>query len=225
MASPNCWRCLLRPSVASPSPSPSLTSYLGSRTAAIPPTTSTTTSTKGTIPSSIHHFSTTAPTHAPGVHQRLGKRMKLSKFKKKTIVQHKTPEPGARKKWRKRVVLSNNNAVPVEGLGEMTDKNLGERASSGQVLKIPDFAIDQLRASEAFKSSQTWGLFRSPHTLVRSETVTVCSRMLEAAAEGRTARLVVSGERAAGKSMVLTQAMANAFLNKWVVIHVPEGTP
>lgn len=212
--------------MASPSLSPSLTSYLGSRTAAIPPATSTTTNTKSAIPSSAHLFSTTAPAHAAGVHQRLGKRMKLAKFKnKRVIVKPKTPNPGERKKWRKRVVLSNNNAVPVDGLEEMTDKNLGQRASSGQVLKIPDFTIDQLRASEAFKSSQTWGLFRSPHMLVRSETATVCGRMLEAAAEGRTARLVVSGERATGKSMVLIQAMANAFLNNWVVIHIPEGMP
>lgn len=179
-----------------------------------------------------HPFSTTASAQAApgasrpqsGVHQRLGKRMKLAKFKnKKEIVHHKRPLIGERKKWRKRVILTNNNAIPVSGLSVMDEKNLADPESAGSVLKIPGFTVDQLRASEAFKSSQTWGMFHSPHMLVRPETVRVCGHMLEAAAEKRTARLVVSGDKAAGKSMVLIQAMANAFLNNWVVIHIPEG--
>lgn len=150
--------------------------------------------------------------------------MKLAKFKsKKEIIRPKAPLPGERKKWRKRVVLSNNNAIPVNGLSVMDEKNLANPESAGNVLKIPGFTIDQLRASEAFKSNQTWGMFHSPHTLVRPETVTVCRRMLEDAAEKRTARLVVAGEKTAGKSIVLIQAMANAFLNDWVVILIPEG--
>lgn len=150
--------------------------------------------------------------------------MQLSKFKKKKdLVRPKTPGPGERKAWRKRIVLSNNNAIAVHGLSRMDGTNLASPESAGKVLKIPEAAIDQLRASEAFKSSQTWGLFHSPHTLVRPETVEVCGRMLEAAAEGKTARLVIAGEKAAGKSMVLLQALVNAFLNNWVVIHIPEG--
>lgn len=148
--------------------------------------------------------------------------MKLNR-KKKPIVHGRSPLPGERKAWRKRIVLSNNNALPIRGSARMHGQNLASPESAGKVFKIDEETIDQLRSSEAFKSSQTWGLFHSPHTLVRPETVHVCGRMLEKAKAGETARLVVAGDRAAGKSMVLLQAMANAFLNEWVVIHVPEG--
>lgn len=200
----------------------SSTSYLGPLTAIIPPTTSKTT----------HQFSTTASANATnpgrpqsGVHQRLGKRMKLAKFKaKKEVTPTKKPQSGERKAWRKRIVLSNNNAIPVDGLSVMDEKNLAAPSSSGEVLKMPSHAIDQLRASDAFKPSQTWGLFHSPHTLVRPETVRVCKRMLDAAAQKETARLILSGDKASGKSTLLIQAMANAYLNDWVVIHIPEGS-
>lgn len=182
-------------------------------------------------PSTTHHFSTTAPTHATnptrsgsGVHQRLGKRMTMTKFKKnRDFGRTRSPLIGERKAWRKRIVLSNNNAIPVDGLKTMDDTNLALPESAGRVFKIPAPTIDQLRSSEAFKPSQTWNLFHSPHTLVRPETVVVCGQMLDAAKQGETARVVVSGDRGAGKSMVLVQAMVNAFLNKWVVIHIPEG--
>jgi small subunit ribosomal protein S29 len=150
--------------------------------------------------------------------------MKLSKFKKaKEIVRPKAPLPGERKAWRKRIVLSNNNAVPVHGTPRLDADNMAAPESAGRVFKIPEGTIDQLRASEAFKSSQTWGLFHSPHVLVRPETVHVCARMREEADKGQTLRMVVAGEKAAGKSLVLLQAMSNAFLNGWVVINIPEG--
>lgn len=160
----------------------------------------------------------------PGVHQRLGKRMKLAKFKnRKEITRHKSPAQGERKAMRKRVVLSNNNAVRVDNLPRMDETNLASPESAGQVFKIPEVPIDQLRTVEAFKSSQTWRLFHGPHMLVRPETVKVCGQMLAAAKEGTTARTVIAGDRGAGKSMVLLQAMVNAFMNNWVVINIPEG--
>ncbi|ROW11008.1 hypothetical protein VMCG_00893 [Cytospora schulzeri] len=169
-------------------------------------------------------FSTTAHPQAVGQHQRTGKRMKLSKFKKaKDIVRGKSPLPGERKAWRKRIVLSNNNAVPVHGAPRLDPDNMVSPESAGRVFKLPEDTIDQLRASEAFKSSQTWGLFHSPHVLVRPETVHLCARMREEADKGQTLRMVVAGEKAAGKSMVLLQAMSNAFLNGWVVINIPEA--
>lgn len=189
-------------------------------------------STSTTTPSLSHAFSTTTRNPAtaasggarPGVHQRGGKQMQLSKFKKtKDLARGRSPLPGERRATRKRIVLSNNNALRVDGAPRMDGANLADAASGGLVMKVPEGAIDQLRLVEAFKSSQTWGLFHSPHMLVRPETVTVCARMLAAAEAGETARMVVAGEKAAGKSMVLLQAMTNAFLNDWVVINIPEG--
>lgn len=193
-------------------------------TTIIPTTTTTTTTARATPSSSAAPFSTTARPQAVGQHQRTGKRMKLSKFKKaKDIVRPKAPLPGERKAWRKRIVLSNNNAVPVHGTTRLDADNMAAPESAGRVFKIPESTIDQLRASEAFKSSQTWGLFHSPHVLVRPETVHVCARMREEADKGQTLRMVVAGEKAAGKSLVLLQAMSNAFLNGWVVINIPEA--
>lgn len=169
-------------------------------------------------------FSTTARPQAVGQHQRTGKRMKLSKFKKaKEIVRGKAPLPGERKAWRKRIVLSNNNAVPVHGALRLDPENMASPESAGRVFKIPEDTIDQLRAAEAFKSSQAWGLFHSPHVLVRPETVHLCARMKEESGKGQTLRAVISGDKAAGKSIVLLQAMANAFQNGWIVINIPEG--
>ncbi|PSR82737.1 mitochondrial ribosomal protein [Coniella lustricola] len=232
MASPSCWRCLLRPSTAAtPSPFPArhftplgLTTTT-TTTKTILPATATTSITA--TPSAAHSFSTSTPSYAggrPGVHQRLGKRMQLSKFKKKKeIMRPKAPKPGERKAFRKRIVLSNNNALPVRGLELMSPARLASQESAGHVLKIPDHLIDRLRAVEAFKSSQTWEFFHSPHMLVRPETVHICERMGESVKDGSTARIVVSGGKAAGKSMTLLQAQIYAFMEKWVVINIPEA--
>ncbi|KAG8165146.1 hypothetical protein KVR01_005421 [Diaporthe batatas] len=223
MASQSCWRCLLRPSTTA-NQAPATTRQL------VPTTAAERILQTRTVPSAT--FSTTAHQQATkggggggggGQNQR-GKRMQLSKFKKpKDIVRGKTPGPGERKAWRKRIVLSNNNAIPVHGAPRLDANNMAAPDSAGKVFKIPEETIDQLRAIEAFKPSQTWGLFNSPHTLVRPETVELCAGMKEKAAKGETLRVVISGERATGKSVVLLQAMANAFLNGWVVINIPEA--
>ncbi|KAL1848865.1 hypothetical protein Daus18300_013477 [Diaporthe australafricana] len=218
MASQSCWRCLLRPSTTA-NQAPTTTRQL------VPTTTTERILQTRTAPTAS--FSTTAhqhATHGGGVGQRTGKRMQLSKFKKpKDIVRGKTPLPGERKAWRKRIVLSNNNAIPVHGSPRLDAENMVAPDSAGKVFKIPEGTMDQLRASEAFKPSQTWGLFHSPHTLVRPETVEMCGGMKEKAAKGETLRMAISGDRASGKSVVLLQAMANAFLNEWVVINIPEA--
>lgn len=222
MASQSCWRCLLRPSTAA-NQAPTTTRQL------VPTTPTERVLQTRIVPAAS--FSTTAhhqatATKGGGQGQRTGKRMQLSKFKKpKEIVRGKTPLPGERKAWRKRIVLSNNNAIPVHGSPRLDAENMAASDSAGKVFKIPEDTIDQLRASEAFKSSQTWGLFHGPHTLVRPETVELCAGMKEKVAQNETLRVVISGERAAGKSVVLLQAMANAFLNEWVVINIPEGKP
>lgn len=183
-------------------------------------------------PSNTQPFSTTAAQHAvnpskagAGKHIRLGKRMTMTKFKNKNPIVHgKRPGHGERKAWRKRIVLSNNNAVPVENLDLMTANNLADPATAGKVLKIPTDTIDKLRRVEAFKATQTWHLFHSPHSLVRRETVDLCTRMGRAVREKKTAQIVVAGERGTGKSTVLLQSMVHALLNDWIVIHLPEGT-
>lgn len=159
-----------------------------------------------------------------GAHIVKGKAKKNYKTRSSTPVKARTPGPGERKAFRKRVQLSNNNAVPVSGFGELDGEALASDESNGKVLGVPDRVVDQLRALEAFRPRQSWGLFRRPHMLVRSETVQL-GKMLEGAkADKSTLKLVVSGGKVTGKSTMLLQAMSHALLNNWVVIHIPEGS-
>lgn len=87
--------------------------------------------------------------------------------------------------------------------------------------------MDQLRAVEAFKTTQSWGLFQSPGTLMRRETVDMGKLIADMSEEGgsrKTVRRVLVGEKGSGKSMMLLQAMTMAFLKGWTVINLPEGT-
>jgi small subunit ribosomal protein S29 len=155
---------------------------------------------------------------------RTGKRMQLSKFKKnRDTGKIRAPLPGERKAYRKRIVLSNDNALPVPDLAFMNTQNLLEQGSAGKVLGIPGVVVDQLRAIEAFKTTQTWGIFRSPSTLIRNESVDLFNRMQSNAGRRETLRLVITGDKISGKSTVLLQAMANAYLNGWIVFNIPEG--
>lgn len=160
-------------------------------------------------------------------HVRGGKQVQMRK-KKKAPPRGKTAEPGERKALRKRIVLSNGNALEVPDLEELTAAHLLDgdgdgNSSAGRVLALPDGVVDQLRAVEAFKPSQCFSLFRRPSVLVRGETVALATQMQRAATARETLRLVIDGERIAGKSILLLQALAHGFLNDWVVIHVPEG--
>ena len=156
---------------------------------------------------------------------RAGKKMNLTKYKKKKIEKTKSPAPGERKAFRKRIVLSNNNALEVSGMGSLSAGTMADSANAGKVFALSDQLVDQLRASEAFKSTQTWGLFRSPHILLRSEMVDLAKKMQAAAENKEAIRLVVTGDKLSGKSLLLLQAMANAFLNEWIVVNIPEGEP
>jgi small subunit ribosomal protein S29 len=117
----------------------------------------------------------------------------------------KPPQPGERKAMRKRIVLSNTNALEVPGMREL-DKGLvgewekgipdarrhaeegdwvlegamgmaaregakeGEAKNGegvvGQVVALQGQTVDSLRAVEAFKTTQGWGLFRRPGLLL-----------------------------------------------------------
>ncbi|KAI1384928.1 mitochondrial ribosomal protein [Hypoxylon trugodes] len=209
MASANCWRCLSRPSQRLLMPTSLLTPISMIPTAA---------------------FTTSAPSNAqkimePGMsrHVRAGKRLTLGKKKKRQADRTKPPGTGERKAFRKRIQLSNDNALAVEGLDELTGENIVDPSSIGQVVSLPATAVDQLRASEAFKPTQNWGLFRSPHILIRQETVDLAKQLTDAVGKKETLRLVITGDRVAGKSMLALQALATGFLNNWIVINIPEA--
>ncbi|KAL1839534.1 hypothetical protein VTJ49DRAFT_1436 [Mycothermus thermophilus] len=221
MSAPNCLRCLVRPSAAF-------------RLSAPPSTSTLTPATPLTAATQIAAFSTTRATAARAQspqtpqatvkgHVRKGKRLTLKGKKTKTIDHGKSPLPGERKAYRKRIILSNDNAIPVPWLTDLTAPGLADPANVGKVLALPPMTQDQLRASEAFKPTQCWGMFRQPAVLVRKETVDLTNRMQEAAAARKVLRMVLTGNKITGKSLMLLQAMTHAFLNEWVVIHLPEA--
>jgi small subunit ribosomal protein S29 len=152
----------------------------------------------------------------------------------------KPPAEGERKAIRKRIVLTNANALEVPNLRDLSTDNMTDMGTKGQVLGLPGDVVDKLRAVEAFKVGQGWGYFRQPACLIRDEAVELARLMEEIGrrpgegdkrlegsnvqeAGGQTLRKLVSGERGAGKSVLLLQAMSMAFLKGWVVINLPEG--
>ncbi|KAJ9645354.1 hypothetical protein H2199_003360 [Coniosporium tulheliwenetii] len=144
---------------------------------------------------------------------------------KKTVRQStaRPPAPGERKALRKRIVLSNTNALEVAGLRDATLDSLVDEAMVGKVVGLPGQVVDSLRAVEAFKVHQGWGLFRRPACLVRKETVEIGRVVAEAGEEKKTRRLVLCGERNSGKSVLLLQGLAGAFMRGWVVVNFPEA--
>jgi len=148
--------------------------------------------------------------------------VKTLKIKKKAFVKAgRPPAPGERKAVRKRIVLSNSNALEVPTMVDMTAEL--DVAQVGTVIGLPGRLVDQLRAAEAFKTTQGWGLFRRPAMLVREESVEIAKMVQEAQEAKKTPLTIIDGERGAGKSMMLLQAMATAFLRGWIVLSIPEG--
>lgn len=153
----------------------------------------------------------------------LPKAAKKNYKKKANVVTAKKPNPGERKAFRKRIQLSNNGALAVEGLDTLEATSMSQPDNAGKVFALDDALVDQLRALEAFKITQQWNLFRKPHVLLRKETAEITKAMDEAASAKSLKQYVLTGTRLSGKSLMLLQAMSHALLNKWVVIHVPEG--
>ncbi|CAL3962105.1 unnamed protein product [Diplocarpon coronariae] len=227
MASSNCWKCLTR-SAANQFP-PTLAVRLA------------------------NSFSTTAVSAGPPVKTAKmlaakGKGAKTLRIKKKAFVKTgKPPAVGERKAMRKRIVLSNTNALEVGDLrdlsGELVDEIIQEQSETtreqealqaaavedqenglvGQVVGLSGLTVDSLRAVEAFKTTQGWGIFRRPAVLIRGESAVVARRMLQAAEEGETVRMVLEGEKGTGKSLMMLSAMATAFIKGWVVVNIPEA--
>ncbi|CAH0049507.1 unnamed protein product [Clonostachys solani] len=135
----------------------------------------------------------------------------------------KKPNPGERKAFRKRIQLSNNSALAVEGIEVLGADTLAQSSSAGKMFSIPDEIIDQLRTLEAFKATQAWNLFRKPHFLARKEAVELASRLENAATKKEAEKIVLTGSKLSGKSLAVLQAISYALLNKWVVINIPEA--
>lgn len=135
------------------------------------------------------------------------------------------PAPGERKALRKRIVLSNTNALEVEGLKDFTLDSIYDESLRGQVLGIPEEVVDRLRVVQAFKVMQGWPLFRRPAMLMRKDTLDLGKEMGQLEQDGgkKSIRRVFVGERGSGKTVMLLQAMTMAFLKDWVVINIPEG--
>jgi small subunit ribosomal protein S29 len=146
--------------------------------------------------------------------------------KKKPVDRPRPPPVGERKALRKRIVLSNPNALEVQGMQDLTEETMVDSRLRGTVLGLPLPLIDPLRAVQAFKPRQGWSIFRRPATVVRRETVELGRQfdMISGDGEdkGKVVKKIVTGVRGTGKSVHLLQAMAMAFTKKWVVFTVPE---
>lgn len=108
---------------------------------------------------------------------------------------------------------------------ELSAETMLDMRLRGQVLGIPGPVVDQLRAGDAFKVTQGWGMFRRPAVLMRRESLEMGKTVEELSTDklGSTIRRVLVGGKGSGKSMLLLQAMAMAFVKGWVVISIPEG--
>ncbi|KAL5361608.1 mitochondrial ribosomal death-associated protein 3-domain-containing protein [Aspergillus floccosus] len=152
---------------------------------------------------------------------------KSAKMKKKKPIDRPRPPPvGERKTLRKRIVLSNPNALEVEGMQDLSAETMVDARLRGSVLGLPIPMIAQLRAVQAFKPKQGWSIFRRPGTVVRRETLEL-GRLIdrissEGEDKGKAVKKIITGGRATGKTVHLLQAMAMAFTKKWIVFTVPE---
>ncbi|KAI4275137.1 MAG: hypothetical protein LQ337_003430 [Flavoplaca oasis] len=216
MSSSICWRCLSKIS-----PQPLRHAGIGSRFLNSLPALAFSTTTSFQFPLPPKKSSGVKVTHRKGE-----KSLVIKKGKKQVENRARRPAPGERKALRKRIVLSNVNALEVQGLQNMDVQNMFDRRLEGQVLRLPGPIVDQLRAVEAFKPTQSWGLFQSPGTLMRRETVDMgkmIAEMSEQEGSRKTVRRVLVGEKGSGKSMILLQAMTMAFLKGWTVVNLPEA--
>lgn len=155
------------------------------------------------------------------------RRSRNFRVKKKPVVQTgRKPLPGERKALRKKVVLSNANALEVQGMQDITAESIVDEQLRGQVLGIPSPLINRLLAVDAFKPRQGWSLFRRPGTLIRKQTWQYGKLIEHISKNGvkRSLRRVLVGERGSGKTTMLLQVMTMAFLHDWVVINLPDGT-
>lgn len=218
MSLQTCWRCLARDSIQSCSkrrPSQQLWTLYPASTAPF-----TTSASLSALPPKKKGKPTMIEKNVKGA-----KKTFVKKKKPQGVDSSRRPAPGERKALRKRIVLSNTNALEVEGLKDITAQSMIDESLRGQVLGIPGPVVDQLRAVEAFKVTQGWPLFRRPAMLMRKDTLEMATEIenISLGIRDKTIRRVFVGERGSGKTTMLLQAMTMAFLKGWVVINIPEG--
>ncbi|KAJ5717425.1 hypothetical protein N7488_003071 [Penicillium malachiteum] len=153
----------------------------------------------------------------------------LRRKKKKNVERARPPAVGERKAQRKRIVLSNPNALEVEGMKDLSVETMIDARLRGSVLGLPVTMLDQLRAVQAFQPKQGWSIFRRPGTVMRRDTIEM-GRLIakisgdgEEAEKGKVVKRVLTGLKGSGKTVHMLQAMAMGFLKKWVVITVPDA--
>jgi len=140
-----------------------------------------------------------------------------------TPAKGRPPTEGERKALRKRVILTNSNALEVHDMQDLSVKNMNDKSMQGQVLGLPTEVVDNMRAVDAFKPTQGWSMFRRPATLITSHTQKLADQLQSIEQEKSTVRQVLTGERGSGKSVLNLQAMAMASLKGWIVVHIPEA--
>ncbi|KAI9782478.1 MAG: 37S ribosomal protein S23 mitochondrial [Geoglossum umbratile] len=200
MASQSCWRCLFRCP---------LSVYPGNRLFSTTP---------AFLASPIKAKKTGQDSNAPR------KGVKSLRIRKKSVQKSgKPPASGERKAIRKRIVLSNTSALEVKGMRDLNDENMTDEQVRGTVVGLPGPLVSQLRAAEAFRTGQGWGLFRRPGVLMRGESLEIARALEDVESEKKVLRRIYTGERGSGKSVMLLQAISMALLRDWVVVTIPEA--
>lgn len=145
--------------------------------------------------------------------------------KRKPVERSRPPAVGERKALRKRIVLSNTNALEVPGMQDLSEETMIDSRLRGSVVGLPLPMLNQLTAVQAFKPTQGWSIFRRPGTVLRRETLEMgrlFNRIGDGEEKGKVFKKIITGVKGSGKSVYLLQAMAMAFLKNWIVVNVPE---
>ncbi|MCJ1441827.1 MAG: 37S ribosomal protein S23 mitochondrial [Stictis urceolatum] len=223
MASNACWRCLARPRAQNGIAIASTQSSILRTAPAAAFSTSAVLSAKGSgsagLPSTKHGSKSATP--------KRGEKTTFSTNKKKRADEPraKRPDVGERKALRKRVVLSNPNAIEVQELTKLEENITINEDQKGQIISLPNELIDRLKALEAFEARQSWNMFRRPSTLVRDNTIELAKLFAQppdSEPHSNVSKRVIVGAKGSGKTVYLLQAMALAMTNNWTVIHIPE---
>ncbi|KAJ5577932.1 uncharacterized protein N7459_006896 [Penicillium hispanicum] len=216
MASAWCWSCLSR--------------LRTTPRAILPPSTATPRITSAPFHSSAVQYAQPAKKKGNSLTaMKYRQGQTLRRKKKKTVERARPPAVGERKAMRKRIVLSNPNALEIEGMKDLSAETMVDARLRGSVIGLPITMLDQLRAVEAFKPKQGWSIFRRPGTVMRRDTLEMgrlfekISGDVDAAEKGKVVKKIVTGLKGSGKTVHLLQAMAMGFLKKWVVITVPDA--
>lgn len=167
-----------------------------------------------------------APTPKKAVVVKKGSGASFSKgrvIRGATPAKGRPPAEGERKAQRKRVILTNSNALEIQDMQDLSAKNMNNKSMQGQVLGFSTEVVDSMRAIDGFKPSQGWSMFRRPATLITSHTQKIAEQLQSIEQEKSTIRQVLAGEKGSGKSVLNLQTMAMASLKGWIVVHIPEA--